>query len=193
MEKPVKPENLFIGRKRWLTAIAAFICFAFGLTLVILTPIAVKLHPPEDGQAKVMLIAGTAVIGALCIFYGILNFRNLFFPYLLTADEKGVYNYSGLFHYGFIGWEDIENFTKDPTILDLLDSDQPCLKIYLKDFKAYKTGLSLYRKAMLFFGGCGIKIYTMCSQIKRKELFRLLSDMNSYYNTPEPTVDFNER
>lgn len=191
MEKQTKPENLFIGRKRLITAIATFAWLGFGVTLAVATPLAMFKYPPDNERTKTLLIIALSLWGAVCLLYGVLNLRNLFFPYILTADEKGIYNYSGLFHYGFIAWEDVEGFSKDATVLDIMDGDPPCLRIFVKDFKKYKGGISLYRKLMLLFGGCNIKIYTICSQIKRKELYRLLNNMLCYYNAPEQTVDFN--
>ncbi|MDE6441845.1 MAG: hypothetical protein K2L12_03715 [Clostridia bacterium] len=192
MEKPTKPQDLYIGRNRLLTAIATFVWLASGVTLAVVTPLAMVKYPPESEQTKTLLIIALSLWGAVCLLYGILNLRNLFFHYILTADEKGIYNYSGLFHYGFISWEDVEGFSKEATVLDVMDGDPPCLRIFVKDFKKYKSGISLYRKMMLLFGGCNIKIYTLCSQIKRKELYRLLNNMLSYYNAPEQTVDINE-
>lgn len=192
MERPVKPENLFIGRKRWIPAVIGFALLVFGLALAIFVPIGLSKYPPEDEQTAKYLIVCTCILSPVSILYAVLNLKNLFFPYLLTADEKGVYNYSGFFHYGFIAWEDIDGFTNNATVLDVMDGEQPCLRIFVKDFKKYKSGLSLYRKSILFFSGSNIKIFTTCSQIKRKELYRLLKNMHSYYDAPEQTVDFNE-
>ena len=192
MEKPTKPQDLFIGRNRLLTAVAMIAFFALGIASAVVAPLAAAESAAEDGQIKIMLIIALSILCAICILYGVLNLRNLFFPYILTADEKGIYNYSGLFHYGFIEWKDIQSFAKNSTILDVLDSEQPCLRIYVKDFKKYKSEIPFFKKMILVFGGGNLRIYTLCSQIKKKEFFQLLNNMLSYYNPPEQTVDINE-
>lgn len=184
MEKQTKPENLFIRRNRALTAVAAFGFFAFGIALAIVFPLAVIKNLPDD-DILVDLVVGTSLITFLCLFLGALNARNLFFPFILTADEKGIYNYSGYFHYGFVPWAEIEAFTKGATILDVLDSDTPSIKIFLKDLKSYKKTISFYKKWLLFWSGCNIKVYTMCSQINKRELLGLLDSSLKYYNSPE--------
>lgn len=189
MEKQIKPENLFIRRKRLLTALAAAIFLAFGITLAVVFPLAVIKRPPPD-DVRIYLIISITAITVLCLYMGVLNARNLFFPYLLTADEKGVYNYSGFFHFGFVKWEDIESFCKDPTWLDVLDSETPSIRIYLRDFKEFKKTLSFYKKWLLYWSGSNIKIYTLTSQIKRKQLLMLLDEMLRYYGANEaPQVD----
>lgn len=188
MEKLTKPQNLYIRRNRALTAAAAFAFLAFAVALAALLPLGLIKYPPEK-DILIPLIIGNSFIIFISFCLGALNFRNLFFPFLLTADEKGVYNYSGYFHFGFIDWEDILSFTKDATWLDLLDDDMPSLKIYLKNFKAYRSTLSFYKKWQLFWSFGDIKIYTLCSQIKRKQLYVLLDEMLKYYGSSAEQVD----
>ena len=107
------------------------------------------------------------------------------FPVILTADEKGVYNYSGFFHFGFVTWQEIGGFTKEAAVLDMLDSDTPSIKISVKNFNAFKRKQSFYRKWLLFWSLGEIKIHTLCSQIPRKQLLTLLCDMLGYYSHSE--------
>lgn len=192
MEKQVKPENLFVRRNRGITALCAFVFLGIGITLAVVFPLAVIRHPPEE-NIFVTLTVGMSLIIAFCLYLGVLNARNLFFPYLLTADEKGIYNYSGYFHFGFIKWEDIASFGKDPTILDVLDNETPSIRIYVRDFAAYKKTLSFIKKWQLFWSGSNIKIYTICSRIKRKQLIALLDDMLKYYGAHEVAQENNEQ
>ena len=184
MEKQIKPENLFIARKRWLTAIAAAAFLAVGIALAVAFPLAVIKYLPSD-DLRIYLIVCAVLLTAESLYLGVLNLRNLFFPYILTADEKGVYNYSGFFHFGFVAWQEIGGFTKEAAVLDMLDSDTPSIKIYLKNFKAFKRKQSFYRKWLLFWSLGEIKIHTLCSQIPRKQLLTLLCDMLVYYSHPE--------
>lgn len=96
MEKLTKPQNLYIRRNRALTAAAAFAFLAFAVALAALLPLGLIKYPPEK-DILIPLIIGSSVIIFISFCLGALNFRNLFFPFLLTADEKGVYNYSGYF------------------------------------------------------------------------------------------------
>ena len=50
MEKQIKPENLYIARKRWLTAIAAAAFLAVGIALAVAFPLAVIKYLPSDDQ-----------------------------------------------------------------------------------------------------------------------------------------------
>ena len=173
MEKQIKPENLYIARKRWLTAIAAAAFLAVGIALAVAFPLAVIKYLPS------------VLLTAESLYLGVLNLRNLFFPYILTADEKGVYNYSGFFHFGFVTWQEIGGFTKEAAVLDMLDSDTPSIKISVKNFNAFKRKQSFYRKWLLFWSLGEIKIHTLCSQIPRKQLLTLLCDMLGYYSHSE--------
>lgn len=184
MERQIKPENLFVRRNRLITALGAFIFLAVGITLAVVFPLAITRRPPEE-DIFIELTVGMSCIIIVCIYLGVLNARNLFFPFLLTADEKGVYNYSGFFHYGFVPWEDINGFTKDSTMLDLLDNDAPSIKIFIKDLKSYKKKTGFCKKWLLFWSGSNIKVYTLCSQIKKKELLKLLDNSLKYYGAPE--------
>lgn len=187
MEKTLKPQDLFIRRKRWLTAIGAGICFAFAAALVTLFTVTALKFTTEEDNLFTFLCLCAAVFGFSFLLLAALNIRNLFFSCLLTADEKGIYNYSGLFHYGFISWSDVEQISKDATWLDILDNEAPNIRIVIKDFKAYRRGLSFGKKWILFWNLSTVKIFTLCSQIKKRELCALLEERLNYYNAPEDT------
>lgn len=187
MEKSIKPDNLIIARKRGLTAFAAAVFIVLGLFFGIGGPIGLYRFLPEDNYVLILLAIAFALIALDLLLVGALNIRNLFFPCLLTADEKGIYNYSGLFHYGFISWSDIEQISKDATWLDILDNEAPNIRIVIKDFKAYSRGLSFGKKWILFWNLSTVKIFTLCSQIKKRELCALLEERLNYYNAPEDT------
>lgn len=184
MEKRIKPVNLFIRRKRFFTAVAAFIFSAVGVALAVVFALAVSKNPPAD-DIRIFLYVAIACVVFICLYLGVLNVRNLFFPYLLTTDEKGIYNYSGYFHYGFVPWSEIEEIAGYTTLLDLFDNDAPNIKLFIKDLKSYKKTISLYKKNLLFWGGGNVKIFTLCSQIKKNELLKLLDISLKYYNSPE--------
>lgn len=182
MEKSIKPDNLFIARKRGLTAFAAAVFIVLGLFFGIAGPIGLYKVPLEDNYVLILLAIAFALIALDLLLAGALNIRNLFFPCLLTADEKGIYSYSGLFHYGFISWNDIEQISKDATWLDILDNEAPNIRIVIKDFKAYRRSLSFGKKWILFWSFGTVKIFTLCSQIKKKELCALLEERLNFYS-----------
>lgn len=190
MEKLTKPENLFIARKKWLNALAALVFLAFGAVIAIVLPLGLVKRPPDDLSTMILLCIGSAVLAAYSLLLAALNMRNLFFPYILTSDEKGIYNYSGLLHFGFIKWEDIASIGQDSTIMDVLDNDSPHLTIFVNDLKEYKRALTLGKRQLLFWSGGNIKVYTLCSQIKRKQLGELLENSLRYYKQSyDTTVD----
>lgn len=184
MEKQTKPENIYIRRNRALTAIAALAFFALGAGIAIVFWLAIIKTPPAEDIYTLLVISVSFAV-AVTLYMAVLNIRNLFFPFLLTADEKGVYNFSGFFHYGFIAWDIIESFSKDAAILDFLENESPHVKIYIKDFKNYKKSINFYRKWLLFWNGGNVKIFTLTSQIKKMELLTLLEASLSYYGSAD--------
>lgn len=177
----MKPENLFIERRRGLTALAAVFFAAVGLFCLIAFPLVITKFPTEDRTVMILLCVVFPIISVYALIISALNIRNLFFPYVLTADEKGVYNYSGFFHYGFLSWEDISSVNREATILDFLDNEAACIRISLTDPKAYKRVQPFGRKWLLFWGGGNVKIYTLCSRVKKKQLCGLLDYSHGYY------------
>ena len=177
----MKPENLFIERRRGLTALAAVIFAAVGLFCLIAFPLTITKFPTEDRTVMILLCIAFPIISVYALIISALNIRNLFFRYVLTADEKGIYNYSGFFHYGFLSWEDISSVNKEATILDFLDNEAACIRISLTDPKAYKRAQPFGRKWLLFWGGGNVKIYTLCSRVKKKQLCGLLDYSHGYY------------
>lgn len=189
MEKPTKPENLYIRRNKVLTAIAAVAFLAIAVAAVAAYAVAVYKNPIEDKHNFSLLTAAVALLGLAFLSLSAFNFRNLFFPFLLTADEKGIYDYSGFFHFGLIEWKYMGEMWKGSallTILDLLDSEMPSIIIMLKtDLTEMKKELSFWQKWLLFWRGQTVKIYTLCSQVKKREIIELIKNMLDYYAEPE--------
>lgn len=177
----MKPENLFIERRRGLTALAAVFFAAVGLFCLIAFPLVITKFPTEDRTVMILLCVAFPIISVYALIISALNIRNLFFPYVITADEKGIYNYSGFFHYGFLSWEDISSVNREATILDFLDNEAACIRISLTDPKEYKRVQPFGRKWLLFWGGGNVKIYTLCSRVKKKQLCGLLDYSHGYY------------
>ncbi len=181
MEKQIRPDNLFVARKKGLTALAAVIFAAVGLFSLIAFPLTITKFPTEDRTVMILLCIAFPIISVYALIISALNIRNLFFRYVLTADEKGIYNYSGFFHYGFLSWEDISSVNKEATILDFLDNEAACIRISLTDPKEYKRAQPFGRKWLLFWGGGNVKIYTLCSRVRKKQLCGLLDYSYGYY------------
>lgn len=192
MEKQIKPENLYIRRNRLLTAIGAGICFIIAAALVVAYAVAAVKFPPDDYTLFVCLCVCDGLSGFAFLLIAILNFRNLFFPYLLAADEKGIYDYSGYIHAGFIGWEEISGIKGEADgavrgfgfafvrVLNIMDGEPPKLLINLKDAKAFKNTLT--RKITYLFRSC-ITVPTLCAQCKNSELAALLKERLAYYGS----------
>ena len=100
MEKQTKPENIYIRRNRILTALAALAFLALAAGIAIVFWLTVLKNPPAEDIFTLLVISLSCAV-AVALYMAVLNIRNLFFPFLLTTDEKGVYNCSGFFHYGF--------------------------------------------------------------------------------------------
>ena len=88
MEKQIRPDNLFVARKKGLTALAAVFFAAAGLFCLIAFPLLITKFPTEDRTVMILLCIAFPIISVYALIISALNIRNLFFRYVLTADEK---------------------------------------------------------------------------------------------------------
>lgn len=184
-----KPENLTVYRKRDLTVFAAVLWLAGaaaieGLILFAYFKSADQL--PEEKSAVIICLIGVSIVSAIMIVNSALCFNNLRYPCILATDEKGIYDYSGYIHSGFISWDDIESISgsqKIEAFLDLLaDSQPPSVKIELKNPRATFANRNIIWKIAFIFTSFGcVNIRTICSPLSRRETNKLLCERLAYY------------
>lgn len=187
MEATKKPENLSVLRKKGLTVVIATLWLILGIALEGLFAAAYFLN--SDGGSGVYILIcfiGSTVFSAVMFTYSALYFRNLAYPVILASDEKGLYDYSGFLHCGFIPWEDIAKIS-GPNNLEAvfntaLEGYSPAVIIELKDnSEVIKRHGKLWRVAFYLTGfGC-IKIRTFFSPLSRKQTDAAICERFLYY------------
>lgn len=192
MEKPLKPNDMFIRRKRVFNAIAAAIFIAVAVLFIILTVLSFKGYLGWTKTELVIESICAGVMTAISLTGAALEIRNLFYPYLLTADEKGVYDYSGFRHAGFISWRDIAGIEDENDgaargvsaalirFFDYTGGDAGKIVLNLKNYKAYKRALNPIARITRIFDS-GVIINASCADAKRSEIIAMLTERLAYY------------
>lgn len=184
---------MFIRRRRVFNAIAAVIFIAVAalfITLIILNFNGYLGWTRTEEFILTAICAG--VMAAISLIGAALEIRNLFYPYLLTADEKGVYDYSGFRHAGFISWRDIAGIEGENDgaargvsaalirFFDYANGDAGKIALNLKDLKAYKRALNPFVRITRIFDS-GVIINASCADVKRSEIIAMLAERLAYY------------
>jgi len=171
MERISKPENLTVYRKKGLTVLGGLISLLLAAALITFITVAYLMTPEETvKEVKTSLIIAFTGVGigafflisntALCLY-------NLRYPVILATDEKGIYDYSGFIHCGFIGWNDISEITgcgnRAEAFIDLFENGSLTeVKIELKNRKATFANRSKLWTALFIMSGFGtVRISTM--------------------------------
>jgi len=186
MEKVTKPENITVYRKRALTALAACGWVLAGAAFVaVMVAAFIKTRDTENAAAATACLVFGCIFAFIMIVNGALCFNNLRFPVLVYTDEKGFYDYSGFVHCGFVAWSDIELITCGNTVSDLLEAasgDAPGIRLWLKNPKnSFKDRNKLWKIAYIFSESGCVKVRTLCSKVKKKELYGLINARFAYY------------
>lgn len=179
-----KPLEMFLLRRRRLTMFSAWLLFVFGVGL----PLAVwfGLHTMES-DVFILLFVGSLIWGIVAIVLFALTLRNALNPYILYANADGVYDYSGFIHGGFIAWSDIGCIALGKggvaDIVNTLDGNAPCIRIYFKDADDYLTRTKFLRRILIILGGGCIMVRTTFAKAKRREVYAMLVDFAGHYLT----------
>lgn len=103
----------------------------------------------------------------------------------MTANEQGIYDYSGFIHCGLVEWKDIGAVSPSyaDNVFEALDGKLiPCVRIILKDGKTYRRKSNIFRKIWLLFNNSEIKLNLILSSVKHSEILPLLDRMLTYYS-----------
>lgn len=184
-----KPTEMYLLRRRKLTVIIslAILAAAAALPLVewfVLSDLVV------DGFTQ--LFAVTLVWSFIVLIFAALNFRNAFYPYIIAADERGIYNYSGLIHGGFIAWSDIEriSFGRMHNVADVIDAaygNLPCITITLNNKREFRSRQNIFKRLVFAFSDGDIKIHTFMAKAKRKDVCEAIYEFSRHYLTEKGT------
>lgn len=191
MERISKPENLTVYRKKGLTVLGGLLSLLLAAALITFITVAYLMTPEETvKEVKTSVIIAFTGVGigafflisntALCLY-------NLRYPVILATDEKGIYDYSGFIHCGFIGWNDILEITgcgnRAEAFIDLFENGSLTeVKIELRNRKATFANRSKLWTALFIMSGFGtVRIRTMCSPLSKKITYALLNERLKYY------------
>lgn len=205
MEKAEKPLDMYVKRKRGLTAFAGTMWLAAvgGLIALYFTAVLGNMENADKIDC-VLVTVGIFVWAFVMLVIGVLCFRNLFCEFVVTADESGVNDYSGFVHAGHIDWSEIEKVSfeegsKLSRALDAFNGEQRnCVRLVLKDVKKFAAKRSFIKRVAFFFFGYpalelpSVSIKSFCSTVKKQEIYALLSEMHAYYSTDNDVVENGE-
>lgn len=191
MEENKKPENMTVYRKKGMTVLGGILSLLLAASLIALITVAYILTPEETiKDVKTFIIiayVGVGIASFVLLLFAVLNFNNLRYPVILATDEKGIYDYSGFVHGGFIPWDDILKITgggrKIEAFLDVLeDGSLTDVKIELRNYKLTFANRSGLWRALYYMTGFGcVKLRTLCSALSKKNTYALLSERLNYY------------
>lgn len=190
METTSIPENLKVYRKKWLTALGGVIFLIIAAALAgifIFAYMQTDEATIRDIKSELIIsFVGIDICSLILIIYAVLCFNNLRYPLILATDEKGIYDYSGFVHGGFINWNDIRQITGSRLIENILDvfndNTPPHVKIELKNYKRTFANRSGLWRTLFFLSGYGcVRIRTFCSPLSRRNTLKLLNERLTYY------------
>lgn len=194
MENNKAPENLTVYRKKGLTLFGGIAFLLWAVVIIGLFVFAYIKTGDTDAETKnamVIALVGVVIFSSVMVINAALCFNNLRYRCILAADEKGLYDYSGFVHSGFIPWEDIQHIhgggRKIEAFADLLVEGTPnSVKIDLKNYRrtfANRGRLWLFIYVLSGFG-C-TKIHTFCSPVSKKQTYALLTERYDYYTATD--------
>lgn len=104
-----------VYRKKGMTVLGGILSLLLAASLIALITVAYILTPEETiKDVKTFIIiayVGVGIASFVLLLFAVLNFNNLRYPVILATDEKGIYDYSGFVHGGFIPWDGISTIT----------------------------------------------------------------------------------
>lgn len=189
MEKPIKPQDIAIRQRRWVTAAFALLALLL-LAGVISLPFAVALRPDEswDAASQTGLLACASVA---CVLFGVpllglavALFAKLPRDYLVFTDEKGLHLYSTLIPYGFIPWENIANVQYHGVYSvsqDFFSPDANHIRLTLRSTADFCKGLNFVQKAAFRLGFSRLFVPLTLCKGKGVEIGAALQGIWVYY------------
>lgn len=196
METTAKPENLTVYRKKWLTALGGIIYLIVALAFIGVLIAAYYLTDEatlKELKTEIIIsFVGVGICSFILIVYSALCFLNLRYPVILATDEKGLYDYSGFIHGGFISWSDIRQITGSTIIGGLVDvfadNASPHVKVELKNYRLTFANRNRFWKIIFLLSGFGcLSIRTLCSPLSRRNTLNLLNERLAYYTANTET------
>lgn len=189
MEKPQKPQDVYIRQRRWAT-----VCFAL-LALILLAdaialPVAVALRPDENWSAAfqtgffALSCAAAVLFGVVLLAVLLLLCMKLPRTFLITADEKGIYLYSSLVPYGFIPWDNVANVEYYGVFSfsqDLFAPDANHIKLTLRSKADFRKRLRWFQRAAFRLNFSRLYVSLVLCKGKGAEIGRALRTMREYY------------
>lgn len=178
MQKLEESQNIFIARKRWLTALAAALWAAFSAGLIVLAYFAATNAQIQAESLAVALCVAISVFAAIGLIECGLCIRNLFYRIAISIDDEGIFDRTGFVHCGLVRWEDIATVESNGALSEfLLEDGIPTVRLALKSPKTTFAGRSaLWRAAFAFSQSHSIKLRTMCTYIKKAELVAIIRE-----------------
>ena len=182
MEKPTKPQNIYVKRNRFLSVLAGvfWIILTAGIATLsfYIIPTFAELEKLTD---QILMYFAGCFFTVVGLIYIVLSFRNAAIEYVIYTDEKGLYHYSGFVHLGFIAWEDIGDIICHGMFWVVVDNGTR-IQIIPKNPNAFWYKLSKLKRFILGLTYYRITVKTLFTNVKAQELYPLLKDSIKYYN-----------
>lgn len=182
MEKPERPEDLYISDNKIARLLTAVIWLAAAAGLVALPVLTLYAGAPTQVMAAMWCVC--TIFAVICAMYAGINFYKLKYNYTFYADEKGIYDYYSFFAAGFVPWEQVAgvelkkfDFGGDPP--------RSCVRITLdeKKFREGRSNLSIFLVGLnsAIFNPLALRLTFAVAKGSRAEIYARLAAMYRYY------------
>lgn len=193
MEKPTRPQDVYIRQRKWVTAGFALIALIL-LACVLLLPTAVALSPDESWSKEfaagflALSCVAAVLFGVPLLAAAVALCAKLPHEHLIRTDEKGLYLASTLIPYGLIPWENIANVEYSGVLnlsQDLFAPDINHVKITLRSKTDFKKGLNFIQKTAFKMSFSRLYVPLVLCKGKGAEVGRVLRTAWEYYSVPD--------